>query len=146
MATGLIGESPRNQCIRLVDAATTTNGAPSGASAGVSLAAIATTFDLLQKAIVIVRSTAGSGTMTVTVRLWGYSIVAANWSPLDAGADATKGVINAGSVMGETGADEIDHSEPIEGIGPFDRLYAEITAIAGTATAVTVELLIPRVP
>lgn len=144
MATGFIGQTARHNLIRLVDAATATNSPPSGSSAGVDLSGIATTFDALEHTVIVVRSTAGSGTMTTTVRLWGYESIGGNWTPMGPGADATKGTINAGSAMGETQSDQIDHSETLDWFGPFDRVYAEITAIGGTSTAITVELLIPR--
>ncbi len=140
MATGIIGSGTGNHLWRILEGRTTTNNAPSGGSAG---EAIPTALGPLpSSAIVIVRSTAGSATMTTTVKLWGYSTIATQWFPLGVGADALKGVLNAGAAIGETGADLIQHAEIVSGLFTFDRLYAEITAIGGTSTAINVEVLI----
>lgn len=141
MATGLIGSSSGSTLWRILEGATATNSAPSGSSAGLAIPK-ADIWPLPSQAVVIVRSTAGSGTMTATIKLWGYSTVAAQWFPLGIGADALKGVMDAGSALGETGADVIRHAEIVAGLFSFDRLYAEVTAIGGTSTAVNVEVLI----
>ncbi len=91
-------------------------------------------------ASVIVASTAGSDTMTVTLRLWGYSSAAASWSPVGVGTAAGKGVLNAGAAIAETSADKIAHAEPLTLPTHFDRAYCQVTAIGGTATAVSVWL------
>ena len=130
----------RGANIQLLTARTTTNGAPSLATDGVALAAIAT-----QKAgvprdlLVLVASTAGSATMTVTLKLWGYSQVSAQWHPLGTSpTDANKGRLNEQNAIGETATDLIQHAELLVGAGYFERLYAEVVAIGGTATAVSV--------
>ena len=120
--------------LTLLASATATNSPPTLASDGVSLATSAIRGD---RGLCLVQSTAGSGTMTVTIRLWGYSAVPAAWAPLGYGADATKGVINDGAALGETGTNLIQHAELIDGLENFDRLYAEITAIGGTSTAIS---------
>ena len=144
MATGAMGTTNTVTTYRILDAATATNSPPSGGSAGVSLASAAIGPPWPTTCTLLVRSTAGSGTMTVTIRLWGYAEDAAVWLPLGVGLDATKGTINAGAAIGETGSDVIRHCEPIANVFHFSRLYAEVTAIGGTSTAVTVELLVPR--
>ena len=144
MATGLSSsQSSGNTIWRILEGATATNSPPSGSSAGLASPAASnppTIFPLPSSAVVLVYSTAGSVTMTTTVRLWGY--VASVWVPLGTGADATKGTMNAGAAIGETGANEIRHSEIITGLFAFDRIYAEITAIGGTSTAINVDIVI----
>jgi hypothetical protein len=132
--------------IELLASATATNSPPSGASAGIDTGDILRVFNTMPgTATLVLYSTAGSGTMTVTGRLWGYSSVGAGfWVPMGFGADATKGVINAASAIGETGTDTIRHAETVSLLGHFERLYFEITAIGGTSTAVTVKLVIRR--
>ncbi len=120
--------------IQLLNAATATTAAPSAASDGVSTAAL---YPFGGSALLVLKSTAGSDTMTITTRLWGYSSVAAAWFPLGVGADGTKGTLNAGSATGETGANEIRHSERVVGIAGFERLALQVTAIGGTNTAVS---------
>lgn len=146
MATGLqAGQSSngRYKVIRLLEAATATNSPPSGASAGIATTVLDTDhgqYFYAPSATLIVRSTAGSDTMTVTIRLWGYDSLSTVWVPLGPGGDSTKGTINEGAAIGETGSNTIRHAEMVDNWMDFDRLYPEITAIGGTATAVTVEL------
>lgn len=94
---------------------------------------------------VLVASTAGSGTMTVTVRLWGYSPATVQWHPLGVGTaaapDVSRGVLNAGNAIGEVAADLLQHAELVSGLAHFSRVYAEIVAIGGTSTAVSVWLV-----
>lgn len=86
----------------------------------------------------LLRSTAGSGTMTVAVRLWGYYSTLAAWSPIGTGPITTRGYVNAGVTLGETEADKIAFSEVLKenvwGLRACDRIYAEITAIGGAAS------------
>ena len=138
MAAGDVTQQPRTRTIELITAATATNGIPSLSTHGVSLN------DFLKGCVAPVtgslfaRSTAGSGTMTYTGRLWGYHSKPAVWMPLGTHATATlKGVINEANAQGEVDADIIRHAEPIQGFGDFERLYLEITAIGGTSTAIS---------
>ena len=126
---------------RILDARTSTNSAPSGSSAGLANPKD-NIWPLPQKAVVAVYSTAGSATMTATIKLWGYLTDAAQWFPLGIGADALKGVMNGGAAIGETGTNVLQHAEIVEGLFSFDRIYAEVVAIGGTSTAVTVDVRI----
>lgn len=145
MATGLIDQSPKTLTYRILNARTTTNSAPSGDTAGIDLSGIYGPFTEIERAALLVYNTAGTGTVTATIRLWGYNTLAAQWFPLGVGADLTKGTINGGVALGESGvADMINHSEPVYLVGLWDRAYAEVTAIGGTSTAVTVDLVINR--
>jgi hypothetical protein len=126
----------------LLASAAATNSPPSGSSAGLALSTIVGRLGALPSQMtLIVRSTAGSGTMTATLKLWGYSPVAADWFPLGTGTDALKGTINVAAAIGETSADKIRHSELIYTPCHFTRVYMEITAIGGTSTAITGELV-----
>ena len=104
MATGLVGSTNGVFTWRILDARTSTNSAPSGSSAGLANPKD-NIWPLPQKAVVAVYSTAGSATMTATIKLWGYLTDAARWFPLGIGADALKGVMNGGAAIGETGLD-----------------------------------------
>jgi hypothetical protein len=125
--------------VQLLNAATAANGAPSGASAGLELNSIKYAND----GAIVLKSTAGSGDMIVTCRLWVYSTVSATWHPAGSpgSSDATIGTINAESAMGETGTDAISHAEGVTGLRHFDRIYLEITAIEGTSTAISAWLV-----
>lgn len=133
---------------------TAANSAPSGATAGVPLRRTSMTtsgFFGAQRGLLLIKNTAGSGTMTCSVKLWGYISAGSNpdvanpasgWYPLGTSTTASsKGLVNEASSMGETGADTIAHAEVIENLGAFDRIYGELAAVAGTATAISAYLL-----
>jgi hypothetical protein len=133
--------------LKLLAAATATNSPPSGATAGYSLNGdqpgqpFGYGWRKANCGVIVVESTAGSGTMTVTLRLWCYSASSGSWVPL--GSDATeslRGVLNAKSAIDEDGADTLAHTESVSGLGGFSRIYCEVTAISGTSTAVDVWL------
>jgi hypothetical protein len=132
--------------VTLVTAATATNGAPTLATDGVDIRkgpAGEKGRGLRESdyATLLVYSTAGSGTMTATVKLWGYVPRLTRWFPLGASTtDSLRGVVNLATVIGEDGANLIEHSELVQGLSTFTRAYAEIATIGGTATAITVEL------
>ncbi len=92
-----------------------------------------------------VRSTAGSGVMTCAyVRIWLADKASATMFPYGVGADADKGKLNNGGALGEDGANIIRHDELVPYLGHADGIMAELGALGGTATAITVELIIPR--
>ncbi len=115
---------------------TATNSPPTSATAGVKLP------HCTDRAVVKIKSIAGSGSMTVTMKAWGYDSNLGWWLPL--GIDATaanKGLLNGGSAIAEgPTADLITHAEEITGLRAFDRLYLEVTAIGGTATEIAAYL------
>lgn len=123
---------------QLLTAATATNGKPSAASDGVELKNVVPNSALA----IIVQSTAGSGTMTVTLRLWVYSTVSSTWLPVGTNATAdSKGLLNGGAAIGETNTDQISHTEMVGNLDAFQRAYLEVTAIGGTATAISAWLV-----
>ena len=62
--------------VQLLNAATATNGAPSLSSHGFALQTPAASVNIAgDKGLLLVHSTAGSDTMAVTIRLWGYSAI-----------------------------------------------------------------------
>jgi hypothetical protein len=129
--------------IKLLTAATATNGAPTAVTHGVSRkgAPGSTTnspngLAECDEAVILIKSTAGSAVMTGTFKLWGYSPLTEVWHPVGTHATAaTKGVLNQGNAIAETGTDLVRHAELVQGIGVFTRFYLEITAIGGTDTA-----------
>lgn len=135
--------------LKILSAATATNSAPSGNSAGFPLRRGAAgqaqgegLADDVDSAVLQVASTAGSGTMTVTLKLWGYSSVTGGWHPFGTHAtDATRGIINEGNAIGEVATDLLRHAEMVAGLTAFERIYLEVTAIGGTATAVSAWLV-----
>ena len=126
----------------LLASATATSAAPSAASDGLDLNVIVGKLGgIPERMKAIVASTAGSGTMTVTCRLWGYYGATAGWAPIGTGTDADKGKLNAATATAETGTDSIKHAEELQGLGLASRLYLQVTAIGGTDTAVTAWLV-----
>lgn len=113
--------------ITLLAAGTLTQAAPTlnTAAGGVALP-----FTCDQVAI-LVRTTAGSGTMTVIAHLWGYCEQTGFWYRV--------GTLNGGSAIAENTADGINYAELVVGLRCFDRLAIELGTLGGTATAVAVE-------
>ena len=120
--------------VDLLTAATATNGVPSGATAGAKM------LGHTDVATLFVKSVAGSGTMTASLRLWGYHIYTATWYPLGTGAANTKGLINGGVALAEDIANDLRHAELVSGLFRIDRVYLEVVSIGGTATALTAVL------
>lgn len=129
--------------IKLLAAATATNSAPTLATDGFSLRTNTDgSVTRSNEALLILKDTAGSATMTVTIKLWIYSGVIGAWAPFGTNTtDASRGLINEATAIGEVEADELQHSELVQGLIHADRVYAEITAIGGTATAVDLWLI-----
>lgn len=113
--------------IELLASATATNGAPT-AAAGIDANLLRKGGALPTKLRVAAISSAGSGTMTVALKLW-MRLGALGWVVAKS--------LNAGSNIAETGADSIAYSEEVDVANTADRFYLEISAIAGTLTAVT---------
>jgi hypothetical protein len=131
----------------LLAPAIATNSAPSSSTAGLATTELFNCFTRWPSVVTLkLYSTAGSGTMTCTARLWGYSPDASggNWAPIGIGTGALKGTIDAGVSIDETGADKLLHFETFDLPAHFQRLYLEITAIGGTSTSVTAELITRR--
>jgi hypothetical protein len=107
----------------LLAAGSTSGAVPSAATDGVAFPFYA------DQAIIMVKSTAGSGTMTATPVLWGYSVLNAEWYRI--------GGLNGGTALAEVAADTLSHTELIVGLRPFTRLAVELT-VSGTNTAVKI--------
>lgn len=124
--------------VEILASATVANGVPTG-NAGVALqdvkAALGQTGELPKKVRVGCLSTAGSGTMTVQLRLW-LRMGSYGWV---AGQN-----LNAGVAIAEDGNDVIQYSEVVDLFDVADRCYLEIVAIAGTSTAVKGFIAISR--
>src|SRR5688572_16424522 len=126
--------------VELLASATAVNGKPTG-TAGISTEILRRWGQCPERIRVGVNSTAGSGTMTVTLTLWGRA--ASVWfvmKPLNASSAAPHTAV----AIPETSADSISFSEFVVGVEGCDRLYLEIVAIAGTATAVTGYAIVGR--
>lgn len=125
--------------VELLASAIAVNGLPTG-DAGIALDAGFSSDQArgrrpLPKQIrVAVNSTAGSGTMTVTLRVWGRA--GGIWFRLK-DLNASSAAPHTAVAIPETTADSIKYSEVVECVDGCDRLYLEIVAIAGTSTAVT---------
>lgn len=133
--------TPDASAVEILAAAAAANGAPTG-TAGVAMQDIRSLFGGLAKKLrLITLSTAGSGTMTATMRLW-IRLGAIGWvvvHAMDHAADPFTAV-----AIAETGTDTIGYSELVEGLEAADRVYVEIVAIAGTSTAVKALLVASR--
>lgn len=102
------------------------------------------------KGHIVIYSTAGSGVMTLgATRVFlahkQGAGAAAVGGPYGVGANDTKGMLNNGASFGEDSAvaDKIYHREEITGLSCADGIAVQLGAIAGTATAIQVELHFP---
>lgn len=121
--------------VEILASATATNGLPSG-SAGVEmnlLKALGAAPDAFRIGI---KSTAGSGTMTVTLRVWYRFGSTIGWM-VGKAIEASSATPQTAVAIAETTADAIAYTSVVDVPGAADRLYLEIVAIAGTSTAVT---------
>lgn len=89
-----------------------------------------------RESVIFAKGVASGGSPSLTLRLWGYSKALGEWVPVGAGADSTKGTLNAGAAMGPVKTNKVLHSESFLLAGQFDRLYLEVVAIAGTTMTV----------
>jgi hypothetical protein len=131
IVTTVAGQSFAVECLASVTAA---NGIPSGAAAGIDTNLLRIKGQMPDKIRMGVKSTAGSGTMTVTLRAWGYA--GAIWFRLK-DLNASSAAPHTPVAIAETSADAIQYTEEVSGISGCSRIFLEVVAIAGTSTAVT---------
>lgn len=156
MAVGLQGTFNGKHIIRLVEAATATNSPPATyAGSGVDIDAI---MDALygqygrpKSAQLVTHTSAGSATITATLKAWmgwlGIGTAGAGKYVAGSPGSATlAGVHNGGAAFDEHATDIIHRTETIyfDGVTPT-KWYPEVTAIGGTSTAVTQDLILPGV-
>ncbi len=157
MATGIQTSDPASKYIsvvRMFDGAAAVGAVPTGAPSetpadGVGFAMSALGFGNVgpMDATLRVRSTAGTGTLAVTIRRWGYAVESGIWTPTGIGTGAAKGIINGGAALDETGTNLIRHAEPLFYVHHFDGIYFQITdapATGGDALSLVIEILFPR--
>lgn len=113
--------------LTLLTAVDAASGAPASLTATTGGKALGISCD---QCTVFVHSTAGSGDMTATVAVWAYYPEAARWY--------RAGVLNNGTAIAETSTEAINYVEAVVGLRGASHIFAEVTAIAGTSTAVTV--------
>lgn len=83
---------------------------------------------------IVVKSTAGSGTMTWQGRLWLYDLEADFWAPAGISSTSTsRGLLNGGTTIAEEGADQIVHRENVVGLSGPARIYLQQTVNGGVA-------------
>lgn len=136
MALGDVTTTLANESfvVEILASATAANGAPSGASAGIDINLLRVGGELPTSIRVGIISTAGSGTMTVTLKVWMYA--GTKWFVAQS--------LNGGSAIAETSADAIQFCESVSVIQGAARIYLEIAAIAGSSTAVTGYAIVGR--
>lgn len=81
-----------------------------------------------EQSTLAISSTAGSGVMVGTFTLWGFLKQSGKWYPIK---------VNGGAALAELASpgDTIRYTERFLGLGHWDRLYLELSAVGGTATA-----------
>jgi hypothetical protein len=151
MAVGLQGSFGAVFVIRLLEAATATNSPPATyAGAGVDIGAILDerygAYGWPSSCGLLVHTSAGSATMTATVKLWAGVLGvgtagAGKYVAASPGSAALSGLLNGGAAFDEHATDVIHRLDVIALPRLAQKMYAEITAIGGTSTAVTVDLI-----
>ena len=122
---------------------------PEGPTAGVDLKQLRG----LRNGVIAVTNTAGTGTLTVTLRCWGYATSLAGtssgvgvWLPVKMAHDSTSvavGYLGNGNPLTEIGTtDCIRHSEPMPpSLHHFTRVFFQKTNISPASLAVSVSLI-----
>ena len=145
MALGDVTTISANEqfAIELMASVTAANNPPSG-TVGLGLDEIKSRIGRIPELLRVgVKSTAGSGTMTVTVRVWIRLGATLGWfvaKPFNASSAAPQTAV----AIAETSTDAIAYSEIVELTSAADRIYMEVVAIAGTSTAVTGYVFVGR--
>jgi hypothetical protein len=93
--------------------------------------------------LLILHSTAGSGAMSISVRIWIYSETTHAWQPLGISATiVSRGLLNDGVLITADPANTLAHAEIVQGLSGGDYIYAEVTAApGGVGTAVDLFLV-----
>jgi hypothetical protein len=130
--------------VQLLDAATTTSAAPTLVTQGFSFkqrsanspGGIGET-----DAAIIQVGAAGTGALSMTLRLWLWSDIAQMWMP--PGTNATdpllRGVLNQGTAI--TGTTRNPHYEIVQGLSGAIRGYLQIQALSGTSNTISAWLV-----
>lgn len=130
------GASNIKRSICLMTGQTSNTGAPPSATAGLNTYPDPNNYssesgcffavEYPELSTLTIHSTAGSGTMVGTFTLWGYLNGPGQWFPIK---------VNGGTALAETSSDDIQYQEGFTRLGHFDRLYLDLEAVGGTATA-----------
>lgn len=121
--------------VEILASATATNGLPSGSS-GVEMNLLKGLGAAPDAFRIGIKSTAGSGTMTVTLRVWFRFGSTIGWM-VGKAIEASSATPQTSVAIAETTADAIAYTAIVDVPSAADRIYLEVVAIAGTSTAVT---------
>jgi hypothetical protein len=140
MALGAVTDTVPGETyvVELLASAIAANGIPTTTS-GIDIALLRRSVKVPDRVRVGVKHTAGTGTMTVTLRVWGRA--GEIWFRLK-DLNASSAAPHTAVAIPETSADAIQYSEVVEGVSGCDRMYLEILVIAGTNTAVAGYLIV----
>jgi len=144
MALGAIVDTIADESytVELLASTGAANGAPSGATAGIDISLLRRLGKLPDKVRVGIKSTAGSGAMTVTLRTWLYA--GDVWFVAKAHA-ASSAAPQTAVAIAETSTDAIAYSEVVSGISGASRMYLEIVSSpGGSGTTVTGYAIVGR--
>ena len=127
-----------SQWLNILDAVAAANGAPSGATAGVAI-------PINRKGKVIVfrlrhTTTDGDDVRTCTIKLWGYCAGAIDADGAAISASAGWDDMDESYLLASVSADGMLTIWVTEAASIYSRLYVELTAIAGTGTAISVDI------
>lgn len=130
------------QLLSNADGSPGTTSSTGGTAPSTSTHGVAINADRVTEYVLMAYSTAGSGTMSATLRLWAYNPTPNKWFPLGSSStEANRGVLNEQSAIDEDPVDTLIHAEPIYGLSAFTRCYVQITNISGVGTTVSAYLV-----
>ena len=148
MAVGDISKHGAAYAIEILTAATEDNGPPSGTGVGIAVSDIVgETGAAPQSCSLELYGTASGGTLTTTLRIWGYSGPAGAWMPLGPGTGGVaagagvSGILNQGQALDEIESNKLQHSEPLDLPGHFERIYLELLSTGGTSPSISAWLV-----
>lgn len=155
MPTGIVHRDERGTLVRLLEnlaaANTLADGAPGDKLSArplstqfFNLAELGPEFVWPDHSTVRIYETAGTGTMTIaSARLMLYDSHSQKVFPAGPGADADKGKINLVAAFGETGSDQLRHSELLLYPGSCSGVQFMLGTFGGTNPTFNVDWFIP---
>jgi hypothetical protein len=155
MAVGLQSQADTTiHIVRILESATATTAVPVYASDGVDVGAILDSLyggkPFPETAGLAIHTSAGSGTMTATIKLWAGVLGigpsgAGKYLAASTGPGATAGWANGGVALDEHAADDIGRLDYILYPRLARKWAPQVVAIGGTGTAVSVDLIFAAV-
>lgn len=113
---------PYSRNFNLLPSGSTASAAPANL-ADESLGAAIPGSGAVDEVHVLVQNTAGTGALTISLKLWGYNPELDRWLDL--------GMLNAGAPITPSKTDTVSWAQGVQGMSAYSRLYIEIVGALG---------------